>query len=188
MNTNKQKHICPAWGAGGLDNALRKLVHNPQKILKPYIKEGMTVLDVGCGPGFFSIEIAKMLNNSGKVIAADVQEQMLDKIRKKIKATKLETAIELHKSDFESIGIAEKVDFVLVFWMFHEVRNQKKFVEELSAILKTNGLIFIVEPKMHVSKRAFSAMLDLIKEYGFTIVETPKVFFSRAVLINQNNI
>ena len=185
MNTNQQKHLCPAWGAVGLDNSIRKWMHNPQKILKPYIKAGMTVLDVGCGPGFFSVEIAKMLNGSGKVIAADVQEAMLDKVRKKIKGTNLEQTIELHKSDFESIGVVEKVDFVLAFWMVHEVRNQKKFLDELTSILKPNGLIFIIEPKGHVSKRNFNQMVNLLMENGFAIVESPKVFFSRTVILRN---
>ena len=70
MNTNQQIHLCPAWGAVGLDNSFRKWIQNPQKILKPYIKTGMTVLDVGCRPGFFTIEISKMFNGSGKVIVA----------------------------------------------------------------------------------------------------------------------
>ncbi|MCD4808269.1 MAG: hypothetical protein K8R06_04975 [Methanosarcinales archaeon] len=49
----KNKHLCPVENAKGLDNIFRKLVQNPKKILKDYAKEGMTVLDVGCGPGFF---------------------------------------------------------------------------------------------------------------------------------------
>ena len=67
-NRKVHKHICPTWGAVGLDNLFRKLLHNPQRILKPFIKEGMTVLDIGCGPGFFSLEMAKMLHGTGKVI------------------------------------------------------------------------------------------------------------------------
>ena len=183
MNKKEQKHICPTWGAVGLDNSFRKLVHNPQKILKPYIKEGMTVLDIGCGPGFFSLEMAKMLYGTGKVIAADVQEGMLEKIRLKIKGTALQQTIELHKSSFEHIGVVEKVDFVLAFWMVHEVRNQENFFEELAAILKPNGRILIIEPKIHVSKKAFNAMIYNIKKRGFTIIEGPKVFFSRANII-----
>ena len=185
MTSSQQNHLCPAWGAIGLDNSIRKWMHNPQKILKSYIKAGMTVLDVGCGPGFFSIEIAKMLNGSGKVIAADVQEAMLDKVRKKIEGTGLEQTVHLHKSDFESIGIVEKVDFVLAFWMVHEVRNQKKFLNELTSILNHNGLIFIIEPKLHVSKTKFNRAVDLIKESGFSIVERPKVFFSRAMVLEK---
>jgi ubiquinone/menaquinone biosynthesis C-methylase UbiE len=145
----------------------------------------MTVLDIGCGPGFFTLEIAKMLNGSGKVIAADVQEGMLEIIRKKIKGTNLEQTVTLHRSSFEKIGIDEKVDFVLAFWMVHEVRNQKRFFEELTSILKPNSLIFIIEPKFHVSKRAYSEMVEMISEYGLRIVERPKVNLSRAIVLSK---
>jgi ubiquinone/menaquinone biosynthesis C-methylase UbiE len=90
MSKEKVTKICPVELAGGLDNSLRRLLQNPQKILKPYIKKGMVVLDLGCGPGFFSIEIAKLLMGSGEVIAADLQEGMLDRVSKKIKGTALE--------------------------------------------------------------------------------------------------
>jgi len=185
MNTNKQTHTCPVELAGGLDNSIRKLVQNPQKIMKPYIQEGMTVLDVGCGPGYFSVEMAKLLNGSGKVIAADIQDGMLDKIRQKINGTALEQRIELHKSNCERIGVVTKVDFVLAFWMVHEVKNQKMFFEELRSILKPNGLIFIIEPKIHVVKKAFRTMVDMLIESGFTIIERPNVFFSRAVILTK---
>ena len=75
--TNEKNRVCPVTLAGGLDNTIRKWLQNPRKILGPYIKEGMIVLDVGCGPGFFSIELAQMVGNSGRVVAADLQEGML---------------------------------------------------------------------------------------------------------------
>ena len=185
----KPTHICPVERAGMLDISLRKLLQNPQKILNPFIRERMTVLDVGCGPGYFSVEIAKMLNGSGKVIAADVQEGMLNIIRKKVSGTSLEQRIELHKSDFESIGIVEKVDFVLAFWMVHEVRNQEKFFEELASILKPNGLILIVEPKIHVTITEFGTMVEKLKAYGFSVVDCRdvacRVFFSRTVVLKN---
>ncbi len=58
--------VCSVELAGGLDNKFRRFLQNPQKILKPYLKEGMTVLDLGCGPGFFTIEIAKMIGSFRK--------------------------------------------------------------------------------------------------------------------------
>jgi len=187
MKTNKHPYLCPAERAGMLDISLRKLLKNPQKILKPFIKEGMTILDVGCGPGYFSVEIAKMLNDTGKVIAADVQEGMLNIIRKKVSGTSLEQRIELHKSEFESIGVIEKVDFVLAFWMVHEVRNQKKFFEELALILKPDGLILIVEPKIHVSKRKFNTMVENLTSSGFSECRDVacRVFFSRTVVLKK---
>ena len=186
MNTNERIHVCPVEGAGALDNSLRKLVQNPQKILKPYVKEGMTILDVGCGPGFFSVEIAKMLNGTGKVIAADAQGGMLDIIRRKIMGTPLEQRIELHQSSFESIGVTEKTDFILAFYMIHEVKDQKKFLEELASILKPDGTMLIIEPKFHVSKRAFGATVDSLKDIGFAVVDSTKMFFSRAAAMKRD--
>lgn len=177
--------VCPAELAGGLDNSIRKLLHNPEKILKQYIKKGMTILDVGCGPGHFSIPIAKMLNGSGKVIAADLQEAMLDKLLTKIKGTGLEQRIELHKCGSDSIGVNEKADFILAFYMIHEVPDRSKLLQELKSVLKPDGKFLIVEPKIHVSKKEFTAMLDELISMHFEIIEKPKVFFSRAVVIQN---
>ncbi len=185
MNKEKSKRICPVEKAGGLDMKMRKWVQNPQKILKPYINEGMTVLDLGCGPGFFSIEIAKLLIDSGKVIAADLQEGMLDKLRQKIKGTELEKRITAHKCQEESISLSEKVDFVLAFYMIHEVPNQDKLFRELKSIVKPNGQLFIIEPKFHVSKKSFDLMIDRVKEMGFEIKDRPKVFFSRTIVLKN---
>ena len=48
-------HVCPWWFAYTFDNPLRRLVHNPEKMLQKFIKEGDTVVDIGCGMGYFSI-------------------------------------------------------------------------------------------------------------------------------------
>ena len=104
----KEKHICPVEYAGVLDNNIRRLIQNPRKILKPYIKEGITILDFGCGPGFFSIQTAKMLSGTGKVIAADIQEGMLNKINgiaKIIKAKVIKMIILSSKIKFLINGI-----------------------------------------------------------------------------------
>ena len=82
---SKRNRVCPVELAGSLDNKIRRWLQDPRKILAPYVKEGMTALDIGCGPGFFSIEMAKMVGRNGKVISADLQEGMLKKLGKKIK-------------------------------------------------------------------------------------------------------
>jgi ubiquinone/menaquinone biosynthesis C-methylase UbiE len=69
----RNNRVCPVKRAGSLDNRIRRWIQNPKKILKPYIEEGMTVLDIGCGPGFFSIDMAQMVGKTGRVIAADLQ-------------------------------------------------------------------------------------------------------------------
>jgi ubiquinone/menaquinone biosynthesis C-methylase UbiE len=185
MENKNQNRVCPVNNAGSLDNSIRKLIQNPQKIVKPFIKNGMSVLDVGCGPGFFSIEIAKMLNGTGKVIAVDLQEGMLDKVRKKIKGTNLESKIELHKCQNQAIGISEKVDFILAFYMVHEVPNQDMLFKEMNSLLKPNGRILIAEPKFHVSAKSFIIMEERVKKYGFKTIDKPKIVFSRTLVLEK---
>jgi ubiquinone/menaquinone biosynthesis C-methylase UbiE len=184
MNNEKRPYVCPAELAGSLDNSLRRLVHKPSKILGPRIKNGMKVLDLGCGPGYFSVVIAEMTGDTGRVIAADLQEGMLEKVYKKIRGTHLEQRIELHKCQEDKIGISEKVDFILAFWMIHEVPDQERMFMEMKSILKPGGKIFIAEPKFHVTKKAFNEMITRLEMAGFTISEWPKVFVSRAIIVS----
>ena len=182
MNTKANNRVCPVEKAGSLDNRIRKLIQNPNKILASYIRNNMTVLDFGCGPGFFTIEIAKMLGQSGKIIAADIQDGMLEKIKKKIKGTSLEQNIELHKCSYR-IDITEKIDFIIAFYVIHEVPNRNNLFEELKSILKTNGKILIVEPKFHVSKKSFETVTKRLENINFEIINKPKIFLSRSVLL-----
>jgi ubiquinone/menaquinone biosynthesis C-methylase UbiE len=183
---DKNKRVCPVERAEGLDTKVRRLLQNPQKILRNYIKEGMTALDIGCGPGYFSVEMARMVGATGRVIAVDLQEGMLQKFKKKIRRTEIEKRITLHKCEEDKIGISENVDFVLAFYMVHEVPDQKRFFEEIKSILKSKGKALIVEPKLfHVSREAFKETAMQAREIGLEPVEKPRIFLSRAVILEK---
>jgi ubiquinone/menaquinone biosynthesis C-methylase UbiE len=185
MLTDGKNRVCPVEIAGSLDNRIRRWLQDPRKILRPYIGEGMTVLDLGCGPGFFSVDIAQMVGKSGRVIAADLQEGMLRKIRDKIQGTELEERITLHKCVKNKIGLSENVDFILAFYMVHEVPDQGGLFHEMKSIIKQNGRVFIVEPPFHVSKTAFEETIRRVRDAGFTPVERPKVFLGRTVILKK---
>lgn len=142
-------------------------------------------MDLGCGPGFFSIDMAQIVGRSGRVIASDLQEGMLKKLSEKINGTELEDRITLHKCEENKIGVSENVDFVLAFYMVHEVPNQEEFFIEIETILKPNGRVLIVEPPFHVSKTAFEEAVRKARDAGFTDVERPKVFLSKAVIFKK---
>ncbi len=182
---DRNKRVCPVERAGSLDNRIRRWLQNPQKILRPYIAEGMTVLDVGCGPGFFSIDMAQMVGKSGRVIAADLQEGMLQKLRDKIKGTELEKRITLHKCEKNKIGLSEKVDFALAFYVVHEIPNQGECFKELESILQPSGKVLIVESPFHVSKSAFAETIEKARDSSFKTVEGPKVLFSKTVILKK---
>ena len=131
MTKDERYRVCPAEHAGALDIKIRRLLHNPQKILKRYISNGMKVLDLGCGPGFFTIDIAKMAGSTGKVVGADLQDAMLEKLGRKIQAFNLENIIRLHKCRNEKINLFEKFDFILIFYMLHEVPDKVEFLKEV---------------------------------------------------------
>ncbi len=182
---NRNNRVCPVERAGSLDNRIRRWFQNPQKILKPHIEEGMTVLDLGCGPGFFSIDMAQIVGRSGRVIASDLQEGMLKKLSEKINGTELEDRITLHKCEENKIGVSEHVDFVLLFYMVHEVPNKEEFFNEIGTILKPNGQVLIVEPPFHVSKTAFEETVRKARDAEFTDVARPNVFFSKTVILKK---
>jgi len=177
-------HVCPWWVCFTFDNFIRKLFHNPETIIAPYVREGDTVLDVGPGMGYFSIPLARMVGDKGKVIAADVQPQMLAALRKRAKKHGLEERIVPHLCNSDSLGIHETIDFVLAFWMVHEVPDQNRFFHEMKSLLKPEGKFLLVEPKLHVTRRMFEATLKVSEEAGFTLTGNPKIFMSRTALLS----
>ncbi|MBW2710148.1 MAG: class I SAM-dependent methyltransferase [Deltaproteobacteria bacterium] len=183
---NRKKRVCPVEMAGSLDNRLRRWVQNPKKILGPYIKEGMTVLDLGCGPGFFSLEMALLVGKSGRVIATDLQKGMLQKVKNKIEGTELEERITLHQCEADKIGLSNSIDFVLAFYMLHEVSNQEALFKEIGSNLKPTGQMLIVEPPFHVSTSVFQKMIEKAQNAGFTLSERPKVLMSKSAVLKKS--
>jgi len=182
----EKSRVCPVELAGKLDNKIRRLIQNPGKILAPYITEGMKVLDIGCGPGYFTIEIAKIIGNKGKVFAMDLQEGMLQKICDKIKGTELENRIFLIKNERDSFGIPEKVDFILAFYMVHEVPDKEALFKGLKENLKKNGQLLLVEPKLfHVTRKEFKLTIEAAKKCGFETRKGPKLLFSFSAILKN---
>ncbi|MBN1625418.1 MAG: class I SAM-dependent methyltransferase [Deltaproteobacteria bacterium] len=185
MNDRKT-YVCPASHAWSLDNTFRRLLQNPVKILAPHVSEGMTAFDIGCGPGFFTIAMAELAGESGKVIAVDLQEEMLGKVHNKVRGTKLEKRIKLHRCEKERLNITEYADFALAFYVVHEVPDQACFFRELFSALKPCGKALIVEPKVfHVSKKEFEETVNAGETAGFKVLPGPAMFFGRTAILER---
>jgi ubiquinone/menaquinone biosynthesis C-methylase UbiE len=182
----RNPHTCPSWFCFTFDNYLRKKLQNPYKTLMPYIKEGDKILDIGPGKGYFTIPIADIVGPNGKVIAADIQESMLNSLRKRADKFGVTSQIDFHLARPNSLLLNEKVDFALAFWMLHEVKDQKRFLSEIKNVLKKKGKLLIAEPNIHVTEKMFNKSLDIAAELGFNTIEIPKIFFSRAVILQNN--
>jgi ubiquinone/menaquinone biosynthesis C-methylase UbiE len=179
------KHVCPWWVAYTFDNPLRHLFHKPEKIFTPYLGRGMTAIDIGCGMGYFSICMARIVGETGKIISVDVQQKMLDTVIKRAKKAGVGHRISTSLCDEQNIGINPKVDFALIFWVAHETPDQFKFLKQVHVLLGKSGRLLLAEPKMHVTFTKFRKTVSLAQEVGFKIVDSPKIFFSHTAVLEK---
>ena len=179
----KRSHVCPWWMAYTFDNRIRKFFHRVPDMLGPYVKTGMTVMDVGCGMGYFSIGMAKLIGDSGKVIAVDLQQKMLDIMLKRATKAGLADRISPHRCQVDKIGVFDQVDFILAFYMVHEVVDQKDFLAQLFSNLANGGKLLIAEPRFHVTPQEFQQTLEIAQTTGLRIFEKPSVRFSLTALL-----
>ncbi len=185
MATDRNR-VCPPECAPSLDNWLRRWLQNPREILAPYAKEGMTVLDVGCGPGYFSVELAKLVGQTGRVIAVDLQEEMLQKLAARTEGTALDSRIKRVQCGQNSINVTESVDFILAFYMVHEVPDKFALFTQLKSVLKESGRFLLVEPKlMHVSRKEFDITKKIAESVGFRVAPGPHVVLSWSALLSN---
>lgn len=180
------EHTCPWWFVHSFDNPLRRLAQDPHAILAGLVGEGQTVVDVGCGAGYFTLPLAEMVGVEGRVLAMDLQQEMLDMARRRAKRRGVNDNIEFRRCDPNRLGLREAVDFALAFWMVHEVSDPRALLLEIKAHLKPEGALLVVEPKVHVTPSCFEATASLARAIGFRVAPGPKVFFSRAILCSTS--
>jgi ubiquinone/menaquinone biosynthesis C-methylase UbiE len=176
-------HICPWWGGYFIDNWLRRRIHNPAKILAPFVQSEMTVMDFGCGMGMFSIAMAQLVGSKGRVIAVDLQQKMLDVLQQRAGKAGVLQRIRTHRCEADAIGLEEPVDFALAFYSAHEVPDLRRLLGEIHDSLRPQGRFMVVEPIGHVTTKDFAAMLSLAEKIGLHEEERPHVRLSRAVIL-----
>lgn len=178
-------HVCPWWGGYCIDNPLRRLLHAPERIVGPYVRPGMTVLDVGCGMGWFTIPMARMVGDQGRVVAVDLQQPMLDVLWRRAERAGVAQRIQLHKCEQNRLGLELQADFALAFAMVHEVPDQRRLLSEIYACLKPGGKFLVAEPKIHVPGEAFRQTLGTADELGLRGTDEPRVRWCRAVVLEK---
>ena len=178
-------HVCPAQNSGWLTLSVRKLFNDPARIFAGLVNPGDTVVDLGCGPGFFTLPLAEMVGASGQVIAVDVQQGMLDRLRARAEAAGAAARVQLCLSGPAGPGPVGPADLAVAFWMLHEVPDRVGFLRQVHDLLKPAGRLLLVEPRGHVGKAQFEASLADAAEEGLRLESRPRVGFSRAALLRR---
>jgi ubiquinone/menaquinone biosynthesis C-methylase UbiE len=177
--------VCPWWMGYLLINPVRKYFQNPEILFNDYVKPGMKIIDYGSAMGYFSLPLAKMTGETGKVYCFDIQHQMLAKLMKRANKARLEKIIEpyLLNDNTDPGYLKDSIDFALLFAVAHEVPDKKELFRFLTDKVKSGGLLYFAEPKGHVQLTDFKRSLEIAIEAGFKIKAELKVYKSHACLL-----
>jgi ubiquinone/menaquinone biosynthesis C-methylase UbiE len=163
-------HVCPFWVGYLLLSPLRKLLEHPDKLLGPFVRPGMTVLEPGCAMGFFTLPLARLVGPAGRVIAVDIQPGMLAVLARRARKAGLAERIEIRRSQQDSLGIGDlghSADFAAAIHVVHEMPGQDVFFAQVRQALKPGGRLLVIEPKGHVSVEDFARMASIAESAGF---------------------
>lgn len=164
-------HVCPWWVGYLLASPLRRLVEDPVKLLKPYVSRGMTVLDLGCAMGYFSIPAARLVGPQGRVVCVDVQERMIRALDRRARRKGLGDVIETRRCTQQDLGIGDLhgcADVAVAFHVVHETRSPDEFIAQCYEALRPGGKLLLVEPLAHVSAENRAKLFALPLVEGFT--------------------
>ncbi len=180
--------VCPWWLGYLLVSPLRRLLQDPAKILKPYVREGMTVLEAGPGMGFFTIELARRVGSAGRVVAVDIQPKMLDRLRSRAARAGLVERVDIRLAAPDSMGLTDlagKVDLTLAFAVVHELPSAERFFIEVAQVSKPDALVLLAEPGGHVKQQAFDAELEAADRAGLVVEGHPVIGRSLTALLKK---
>ena len=162
-------------------------MQDPAEIVKPFAGEGMTVLDVGCGMGFFSLPLANLVGEKGRVVCIDLQEKMIKGLISRAKKAGLIDRIDARVCSGSSLGLSDlagKIDFAFAFALVHEVPDKNLLFSEIHRAMKPAAKLLLAEPRGHVSKKDFDRTVSLAQSRGFDVVGDLKIRRSHAVLLS----
>ncbi len=125
-------------------DTLYGLFLNPYKLLNAAgLKPGQKVLEVGCGPGFFTIPAAKIVGDKGKVYALDVNPVAVETVRRKIMENNLKN-VKIMLADASETGLPdESIDVAFLFGVIHALKDVDAVMREMHHILKVKGILSV---------------------------------------------
>lgn len=182
------QRVCPWWLGYFLASPLRRLLEDPRAAVAPFVREGMTVLEPGPGMGFFTLEMARLVGCNGRVIAVDVQQRMLDGLKRRARKAGLSERIDCRLANSSAMGIedlAGRVDFTLAYAVVHEIPDPGGFFLQVSAASKVTAGVLLVEPAGHVSAAEFERELQLADSTGLALMDRPSLKRRHAAVLQK---
>ncbi|MBS2020124.1 MAG: class I SAM-dependent methyltransferase [Deltaproteobacteria bacterium] len=159
-------------GADWLERDDRDATERPEHVLDVLgVGPGAVVGDVGCGSGYFTTRLAKRVGPSGRVLATDLQPQMLDLLRKKLDAQKIGNVVPLLATETDAKLPRGELDLVLMVDVYHELPRPAETLAQIRAALKPTGRVALVEyraedPDVPIKPEHKMTLAQIKKELG----------------------
>lgn len=194
MNAQTQKELPNApdsawWLAPYLEFGTREIFGSRKKhIRKTGIKEGDTVLEVGCGTGFFTVEISKLVGPTGRVYAVDVQPQMIKKIERRIKSQQLTNVVPILTGSTKIPLDANSVDVIYAANVFEEIEIEgltEATLTELDRLCRRGGFIFIHDHKLSRRRHMFEKVKKILAQKEFSVTQDTDSLVSRFIKLQK---
>ena len=135
--------------AGWLERPEREKEEQPTKLLELLkVQPGDVVADVGAGSGYLSFRLAQVVGDKGKVLAEDIQPEMLDIIRKRMKDKKVTNVEPILGTITDPKLPAAGVDLILMVDVYHEFDHPLEMTEAMVKALKPGGRLVFVEYRL----------------------------------------
>lgn len=175
----------PAFIGRLLDSGYRRRLQPPaQMIQRSGIKEGMRVLELGCGPGAFTTFVARAVGDRGKVYALDIQKDMLKQLENKLARPENKDIrnVELVNSSAYALPFEDNsLDAVYMVTVLQEIPDRNKALQQVRRVLKPGGVLAVTELFPDPDYPWKSTTIKLGKEAGFAVDEVSGNFFNYTV-------
>lgn len=138
--------------------------------------------------GFFTLDLARLVGPSGRVVAVDLQPRMIARLKRRAARAGLLERLDARLASAYSLEVADQVgavDFSLVCAIVHELPAMETFFAELAQASKPGAGLLLVEPSGHVKAAQFKAELQAAAKAGFAVVDRPAIRRSRAALLKK---
>jgi ubiquinone/menaquinone biosynthesis C-methylase UbiE len=138
--------------------------------------------------GFFTLELARRVGPAGRVIAVDVQHNMIERLKRRAARANLAGRIDARVSRPDSMkldGLDGRVDFVLAFAVVHEMPQPAAFFAEAAAAMKSGAPMLLAEPWLWVSEADFVTELELARRARFEVETAPPIRRTHTALLRK---
>ncbi len=161
---------CPSWLAWMVerDNPFTDVNRAATIIEHLQLQPGMKVLDAGCGPGRLTIPLARAVGAFGHVVALDIQEAMLVKVKAKATAQHLTNITFVHAGIGHGTLAHTSFDRVVLVTVLGEIPDQKAALQEIFTALKPGGIVSVTEIIFDPHFQRQKTVLALAQLVGFT--------------------